>query len=123
MDLANLTHKTVRPFLSPLIDPVIPISFLDIVFVPWHLQKHLDSNAKLSRPKQNEEMELSQLESTISRQHEEMPENPKLVKLYRYYHVFRRDEISDLCSRALNSQILDVSFDANNWVILMEKLS
>lgn len=118
---------TIRTFLLGTIYKSHECVHVPTVFVPWHLQRHLDATQRcedkghFSLPDMGSEVQRNVQIQSLESDNATSAMNSRLVKLYRYYHVFREDEIKSLCSRAAHGRVIDVSFDANNWVILMEK--
>ncbi|CAD2112011.1 hypothetical protein YYG_04322 [Plasmodium vinckei petteri] len=79
------------------------------IFVPWYLQQqHLaETNAD------------GVLDDKIAY----TPTKKNLLKFQRYYHVFRKEELYDLCTSIDGVQVEDFFFDNNNWAILLKKKS
>uniref|UniRef100_A0A0G4GWI3 Methyltransferase type 11 domain-containing protein n=1 Tax=Chromera velia CCMP2878 TaxID=1169474 RepID=A0A0G4GWI3_9ALVE len=44
-----------------------------------------------------------------------------IEKKMRYYHVFTKEEIKELCSAITNLRVDEIYFDANNWAVKMTK--
>ncbi|SBS84159.1 methyltransferase, putative, partial [Plasmodium ovale curtisi] len=45
-----------------------------------------------------------------------------LLKLQRYYHVFRKEELYELCTSIDGVQVEEFFFDCNNWAIVLRKI-
>lgn len=93
------------------------------VFVPWHLQNHLDPAASSSENNCRKDMLEEQSGTSQYPAEEKSIAKPsdQRVTLYRYYHLFTKTEISTLCSQEKNANVLNVTFDNNNWRVLMQK--
>ena len=44
----------------------------------------------------------------------------KTTKIKRYYHLFERDELIELC-KICNINILNIYFELNNWILIGKK--
>ncbi|PFH38117.1 methyltransferase domain-containing protein [Besnoitia besnoiti] len=45
-----------------------------------------------------------------------------ITTLFRYYHVFSREEILGLCARVRGVEVVESYFDSNNWAVILRKL-
>ncbi|AFZ80766.1 methyltransferase domain-containing protein [Theileria equi strain WA] len=67
------------------------------VLVPWHLQ------------------------SRYCKERTSAPDT--LVNYKRYYHVFSKDEVLELCKEFSDQATFEIRFEANNWIIEMSKFA
>ena len=42
--------------------------------------------------------------------------------LYRYYYVFKENELDTLCNKIYNIKIINSFYEHGNWCIILEKL-
>ncbi|ANQ07022.1 Uncharacterized protein PCOAH_00014240 [Plasmodium coatneyi] len=81
------------------------------IFVPWYLQpQHTLEGTEDVKEVESPEREVLH------------PAKKDLEKLQRYYHVFRKEELHDLCLSIHGVRIEDFFFDNNNWAILLRKV-
>ncbi|GAW79980.1 hypothetical protein, conserved [Plasmodium gonderi] len=78
------------------------------IFVPWYLQQQ--HTVEFNQGVKEDEGNISPL--------------PKkdLLKLQRYYHVFKKEELYNLCLSISGVHVENFFFDNNNWVILLRKV-
>ncbi|CRG97293.1 methyltransferase, putative [Plasmodium gallinaceum] len=74
------------------------------IFVPWYLQQQYTT-------KTSEEEKCNSY-----------PFKKDLLKLHRYYHVFKKEEIYELCESINGVKIEKIYFDCNNWGIILRKV-
>jgi len=95
------------------------------VYVPWHLQRQFDlpqsevgagttESGAAKVPNSPEGEPPTELDEATSGE-------TRLVPLFRYYHVFEKTEIIDLCNRCSGATIESVTFDCNNWAVVLVK--
>ncbi|CRG99141.1 methyltransferase, putative [Plasmodium relictum] len=74
------------------------------IFVPWYLQQQYTT-------KESEEGEYNS-----------HPFKKDLLKLQRYYHVFKKEEIYELCRSVNGVNVEEIYFDCNNWGVILRKI-
>ncbi|SBT71823.1 methyltransferase, putative [Plasmodium malariae] len=74
------------------------------IFVPWYLQPN------------------HKIEASEEQIHQCLPVKKDLLKLQRYYHVFKKEELYELCQSIRGVFIEDFFFDCNNWAVLLRKV-
>eukprot|EP01125_Pyxidicula_operculata_P019315 TRINITY_DN6997_c0_g1_i1.p1 TRINITY_DN6997_c0_g1~~TRINITY_DN6997_c0_g1_i1.p1 ORF type:complete len:597 (-),score=136.12 TRINITY_DN6997_c0_g1_i1:303-2093(-) len=81
------------------------------VLVPWHLDKEKYQNDSEVQQQPSEEggPEVLKVEKTF-------------VVYQRYYHVFRKGELTELIRKIPNLKVVSEDFDHANWVVCAEKL-
>ncbi|KAF8822320.1 methyltransferase domain-containing protein, partial [Cardiosporidium cionae] len=94
------------------------------VLVPWKLQK--SHCAALDEKDTNFSSDVNaKLEDTSLPTQQPVcaaAESSDLIMLKRYYHVFKRDELYNLCASIKNIQVVDLYLHANNWIIILKKI-
>ncbi|XP_028656230.2 alkylated DNA repair protein alkB homolog 8 [Erpetoichthys calabaricus] len=95
-----------EPFQAELTVHTNRTSFLSKdLLVPWHL-KGISKNSR--------ETDKPRVESDIE------PQNSAVF--HRYYHVFSKGELEELCTKIECVQILSSYYDQGNWCVIIGKL-
>ncbi|SCO66219.1 methyltransferase, putative [Plasmodium vivax] len=82
------------------------------IFVPWYLQpQHTLEGSEDVNAAEAAEREVLH------------PAKKDLQKLQRYYHVFRKEELHDMCLSISGVRVEDFFFDTNNWAILLRRVA
>ncbi|SBT76110.1 methyltransferase, putative [Plasmodium ovale] len=105
------------------------------IFVPWYLQPQHTLETSYNEAERQAEQQVEQqveqpAEQPAERQEEEAyrevrpcyPAKKDLLKLQRYYHVFRKEELYELCTSIDGVQVEEFFFDCNNWAIVLRKI-
>lgn len=70
------------------------------LLVPWHLKNSSSESSNTSRNEENKTQEQV---------------------FHRFYHVFKRGELRQLCCRISNVSVKDLYLDRGNWCIVLQK--
>lgn len=73
------------------------------LLVPWHLKKTSES-------------------SHTSTDHQTQENQTQEQVFHRFYHVFKRGELEQLCCQIPNVNIKDLYLDRGNWCIVLKKI-
>jgi tRNA (uracil-5-)-methyltransferase TRM9 len=83
------------------------------VFIPWHLQA-------VYQEKKGEIVEGETPNKTAEKKKGKNP-NEEFTVYQRYYHLFKKGELEDLFQQIDGAQILQSSWDHDNWYIIVQK--
>lgn len=85
------------------------------IFVPWNLQKKFDQKNKNRKKGEKGKVIEGEKEDVIMNQEKD-------TKIYkRYYHVFYKGELEELCKQVQNCVTIKGYFDHANWVVVLQK--
>lgn len=75
-----------------------------------------------TRPPQKEDSGSTSSNPQTAARTESQDDGPGgITTLFRYYHVFSKEEILGLCGRVGGLEVVECYFDANNWGVVLRK--
>ncbi|SOS78933.1 methyltransferase, putative [Plasmodium sp. gorilla clade G1] len=93
------------------------------IFVPWYFQQQYKTEGYDDDAEgEGEEEPEKENEKEKEESHKFKPVKKDLVKLERYYHVFKKEELYELCNSIEEVKVEKFYFDCNNWGIILRKI-
>uniref|UniRef100_A0A0M3IFT0 Methyltransf_11 domain-containing protein n=1 Tax=Ascaris lumbricoides TaxID=6252 RepID=A0A0M3IFT0_ASCLU len=93
------------------------------VLVPWHLHENPSNGHRLASLMIGIEEQLAEelSETILAEAIQEALSTLQKVTFYRFYHVFKKDELEELVAMVPSLRIISVQYDYANWCLLAEK--